>query len=830
MIPVAVLIINDNVVRLIKNGTRVGDNKATSSNWNNNWVAATYGGPTDLWGETWTYADINDPDFGVALSVINDETWRTRTARVDYMQITVTYTVPLPPTTTTLVSSLNPSNAGDSVTFTATVTGAGGTPTGTVTFLDGAVSLGTGTLAGGVASLSTNALAAGAHDITAVYGGDASYSGSTSAVLVQEVNQAPIITSSDAITFAVGSPGNFTVTVSGYPASNLTLTGDSLPSGVNFNTATGVFSGTPASGTVGVYNFVITASNGLSPDAVQNFTLTVIKGDQTIDFTAPGSATYGSTFTINPTASSGLTVTVTESGVCTLAGDEVTMTSGTGVCTLTASQAGNASYNAAPDVVQTVNAQRAGTTVSVVPDPGQSFYSLPITFTVTVTSAGGTPTGDVTFTSSSPNQSVTVPLDGSGTTQITISNLNVVTVLGAPVAHGTWLTGTDPLRFTYNGDANFSTDYETTSHTVYPAPTEVNVTSDINPSAEGQEVTFTITVSTLPPGTGTPPGTVIVYDGLTPISGALTLTDGVATFSTSALTFGFHNISAQYTNTVTNYATSNNTDNPYVHEVRRGTTTTLTSDNNPSIYGESVTFTANVTSETPGTINGFVDFMDGATTLGSDTLSGGVATFTTSDLEVGSHPITAVYRGNTTFATSTSEVLDQVVNQATLTVATNDKARDYGEANPTLDATITGFVNGETLGTSDVTGAPSCTTTAVPSSPVSGSPSPIYLITCEVGSLVSSNYDFVYVDGELTVNPKALTITADDQGKVFGDTFVFLGTEFAANGLIFGDTVSSVTLHQCRCTCIRNGRWFTISYCSERRSRYRLEQLQHYLR
>ena len=77
----------------------------------------------------------------------------------------------------------------------------------------------------------------------------------------------------------------------------------------------------------------------------------------------------------------------------------------------------------------------------------------------------------------------------------------------------------------------------------------------------------------------------------------------------------------------------------------------------------------------------------------------------------------------------------------------NDQSRPYGTPNPALDATITGFVNGETLATSDVTGSPTCTTTAVATSPVSGSP---YPITCTAGTLASTNYTFAFVAGELT--------------------------------------------------------------------------------
>src|SRR3989440_11473689 len=83
-----------------------------------------------------------------------------------------------------VASSNSPSIRGAAVTFTATVTSsATGTPTGTVTFQDGASALGTGTLSGGTATFTTSGLTAGTRSITAIYGGDANFAGSTSPVL-----------------------------------------------------------------------------------------------------------------------------------------------------------------------------------------------------------------------------------------------------------------------------------------------------------------------------------------------------------------------------------------------------------------------------------------------------------------------------------------------------------------------------------------------------------------------------------------------------------------------------------------------------------------------
>ena len=96
--------------------------------------------------------------------------------------------IPANSSSTSLTSSVNPSLLGASVTFTATVTGPGGTPTGSVTFYDGASPLGSNALASGTATLSTSALTAGSHSISAVYSGDANYATSTSSTLSQAVS------------------------------------------------------------------------------------------------------------------------------------------------------------------------------------------------------------------------------------------------------------------------------------------------------------------------------------------------------------------------------------------------------------------------------------------------------------------------------------------------------------------------------------------------------------------------------------------------------------------------------------------------------------------
>ena len=97
------------------------------------------------------------------------------------------------PTTTTLSSSLNPSNYGQAVTLTARVTSAGPAPTGTVTFKNGSASLGTGTLnASGLATLTNAKFPVGSNTLTSTYNGDALNGRSVSASITQTVNQASV--------------------------------------------------------------------------------------------------------------------------------------------------------------------------------------------------------------------------------------------------------------------------------------------------------------------------------------------------------------------------------------------------------------------------------------------------------------------------------------------------------------------------------------------------------------------------------------------------------------------------------------------------------------
>ena len=125
--------------------------------------------------------------------------------------------------------------------------------------------------------------------------------GQGTGTIIDKDAQAPAIISADNITLTVSAAGSFTVTATGSPTPTLTERGV-LPGGVSFDTATGILSGTPGPGTGGTYPLTFTASNGVSPDAIQNFILTV---NQSSAITNPNNATFtvgtASSFTVSAT-------------------------------------------------------------------------------------------------------------------------------------------------------------------------------------------------------------------------------------------------------------------------------------------------------------------------------------------------------------------------------------------------------------------------------------------------------------------------------------------------------------------------------------------------
>ena len=116
------------------------------------------------------------------------------------------------------------------------------------------------------------------------------------------------------------------------------------------------------------------------------------------------------------------------------------------------------------------------------------------------------------------------------------------------------------------------------------------------------------------------------------------------------------------------------------------------------------------------------------------------------------------------------------VTAAALTITANNQTKVYGAALPTLTASYSGFVNGDTA--SSLTTPPALSSTATAGSHVSGSP---YSITAS--GAVDSDYSISYVAGTLTVTTAPLTITANNQSMVYGAALPTLTASYAASSM-----------------------------------------------
>ncbi|MCV2355110.1 YDG domain-containing protein [Paucibacter sp. B2R-40] len=131
------------------------------------------------------------------------------------------------------------------------------------------------------------------------------------------------------------------------------------------------------------------------------------------------------------------------------------------------------------------------------------------------------------------------------------------------------------------------------------------------------------------------------------------------------------------------------------------------------------------------------------------------------------------YALSNTSASSTADI-----SKAPLTVTADSKSRIYGAANPALTTAISGFVNGETLANSGVTGSAGATTSATTATGVGNA-----IISAGIGSLTASNYVFnSFTDGTLTINKAHLSVTADDKSRTYGAANPSLTTTISGFG------------------------------------------------
>ena len=209
-------------------------------------------------------------------------------------------------------------------------------------------------------------------------------------------------------------------------------------------------------------------------------------------------------------------------------------------------------------------------------------------------------------------------------------------------------------------------------------------------------------------------------------------------------------------------------------------TLTVAANNASRLYGDAnPTFTGSITGfkngETLATCGVTGSPLYSSAALPTSPVGGGPYTITT-----GQNTLSAT---NYVFATANGQLN---VTPALLTVTADHQSRAYGNANPALTASFSGFKNGETLATSGVSGSPSLSTVATPSSPVGLGP---YAILAGQGTLTSGNYSFSFADGTLAVTQAGLTVTADDQTREYGDANPLLTDTIT--GFVNGETLAT---------------------------------------
>jgi hypothetical protein len=217
--------------------------------------------------------------------------------------------------------------------------------------------------------------------------------------------------------------------------------------------------------------------------------------------------------------------------------------------------------------------------------------------------------------------------------------------------------------------------------------TNIELVSTPNPSAYGQDVTFTATIYHT--WNITPTGLVTFTEGDNLLGTGMVNPVGVATYITSTLEIGEHVVSAEYSGDESYYGSIST---PLTHTVNRANTlSSLVSYPNPSVYGESITITATVSSASGITPTGVVTFTQDGSPLGTGNLDGsGKVALVIDSLAAGAHAITAEYGGDAVHAGSTSAPLVHVVNKAValLALISSPNPSIYGES-VTFTTTIT---------------------------------------------------------------------------------------------------------------------------------------------
>ncbi len=268
----------------------------------------------------------------------------------------------------------------------------------------------------------------------------------------------------------------------------------------------------------------------------------------------------------------------------------------------------------------------------------------------------------------------------------------------------------------------------------------LNRTITFAPLASGQSGTATIVASTV--------STLLNLDTITNTASA---SNSSAVDPIPANNSATSNVTVSAPPSATNFIVANSTGGYF------GTTTLTTTLkrtlNGAAIANRTITFSVN-----------------GLAVGTAVTNASGVATLPNVSLVQGGIPISAgtfvgalgvSFAGDDQFSASTgSSTL--TVTKATLTVTTQNATKVYGDANPAFTYVISGFLNNETVAV--VSGTANCNTSAN-----SASPAGTFPITCSIGTLAATNYNFTFVPATLTITRAPLILAGNDASRLYGD-------------------------------------------------------------
>ena len=319
-----------------------------------------------------------------------------------------------------------------------------------------------------------------------------------------------------------------------------------------------------------------------------------------------------------------------------------------GTNSLTAAYGGDGSFLASTSTatIETLNAP-AATTTALTASATSSVFGQSVTLTASVTSAGGTPTGTVTFFEDGAVAG-TAPVNANGVATLT-------------VAPG---VGSHSLTAAFGGTSAFAASTSAAvTEIVRKAATTTALSASVSSVSANHTVTFTATIAAVAPGAGTPTGTVTFKDGNVVLGTATVGAGGKATLSASFSATGSHTITAVYSGDGNFVGSSSSALTEQVTAASpAATTTAFVASANPARVGRTVTFTATVSGLAgKGTPTGTITFFVGNTAVATVALdSTGKARLSSRFSVAGRFTLRAVYSGDSNFAASSQSLTEQV--------------------------------------------------------------------------------------------------------------------------------------------------------------------------